>query len=365
MNRTWLGMNTLGALLMFLAHAAPASALAGRTWVSGTGDDANPCTRLQPCATFAAALKLTEAGGEINVVTTAGPGGLSEPGGSGGFGPVTINKSVTIDGGGSFAGILAPNNGIVVNAGNTDVVTLRNLSLNGRGVATNGITFVRGAALHIENCTISQFTWGIRFHPDTTLDAGLYVDNTTISRNGDNFGGGGIQIYNASTWLHIFLNQVRVEDNHDGITVDGSNGGLGYYVNMTAHQSAVVGNRTGFTFTSASGKATVQAMLDGVTAAANGGAGIQANGGAIVILDSITAAGNSGAGVQADGANTVVLLGNSTITLNKGSGVSTKAGGSVFSYKNNKIKFNSPSEGFPLPQVNNAAAPMDPLAALQ
>ena len=154
--------------------------------------------------------------------------------------------------------------------------------------------------------------------------------------------------------------------------------------------SAAVGNtRTGFTAISGTGKTPLSVTLNGMTAVGNNGAGIQANGpvvgvtlnggtaagnfgagvqadgGAVVMLDGITAASNLGAGVQANGANTAVLLGNSTITLNKGGGVSTTAGGRVFSYKNNKIKFNSPSEGFPLPQVNNAAAPMDPLAALQ
>src|SRR5215217_9314545 len=120
--------------------ASPAYSQATRTWVSGVGDDANPCSRTAPCKTFAGAISKTAAGGEINVI---------DPGG---FGAVTITKSITIDGGGTLASVLSVGtNGIVVNGAGV-IVTLRNLSINGAGPGINGIRFVQGSALHVENC---------------------------------------------------------------------------------------------------------------------------------------------------------------------------------------------------------------------
>src|SRR5882762_1649706 len=117
---TLLGVVLLGATLM--------SAQASRTWVSGVGDDANPCSRTAPCKTFAGAISKTAPGGEIDAL---------DPGG---FGAVTITKAITIDGGGGqVASIIA--SGIVVAAGAADIVTLRNIQLNGAGTAVNGISY--------------------------------------------------------------------------------------------------------------------------------------------------------------------------------------------------------------------------------
>src|ERR1700736_2139486 len=104
-------------LLTVAAHAQ-----ASRTWVSGVGDDANPCSRTAPCKTFAGAISKTAAGGEIDALDPAG------------YGAVTIAKAITIDGGGGqVASILASGgiNGVNVQAGASDVVTLRNLRING------------------------------------------------------------------------------------------------------------------------------------------------------------------------------------------------------------------------------------------
>src|SRR3954471_18235051 len=103
----------LGAILALPLYVGSAQAQATRTWVSGVGDDANPCSRTAPCKTFAGAISKTAAKGEINVL---------DPGG---FGAVTITKAITIDGGDHIAGVLASLvNGIIVNAGTGDVVTL-------------------------------------------------------------------------------------------------------------------------------------------------------------------------------------------------------------------------------------------------
>ncbi len=120
---------------------------ATRTWVSGVGDDVNPCSRTAPCKTFAGAISKTAAGGEISAL---------DPGG---YGAVTITKSITISGDGTLAGILAAlTNGVVVNAAATDKVILRNLSIEGAKSGLTGIRFIAGRELIVENCTINNFT---------------------------------------------------------------------------------------------------------------------------------------------------------------------------------------------------------------
>src|SRR6267143_315377 len=119
-----------------LALASMAQAQATRTWVSGVGDDANPCSRTAPCKTFAGAISKTATDGEIDAL---------DPGG---FGAVTITKSITIDGC-CMVGILAAGTtGIIVNvtaAGDVrKTVRLRNISMNGAATGVNGINFIAG-----------------------------------------------------------------------------------------------------------------------------------------------------------------------------------------------------------------------------
>src|SRR3954471_20910710 len=116
MKKNTLILATLGSALSLLLFAAPARAQATRTWVSGVGDDVNPCSRTAPCKTFAGAISKTSAGGEINCVDPAG------------FGAGTITKSITIDCTGTFGSILAIGgvSGVVVN-GAAAVVKLRGL----------------------------------------------------------------------------------------------------------------------------------------------------------------------------------------------------------------------------------------------
>src|SRR5688500_12453381 len=102
----------LGAMLC-LGASSIVHAQSTRTWVSGVGDDANPCSRTAPCKTFAGAISKTAAGGIINTLD------------SGGFGAVNITKSITIDGGGIDGSITASGSGIIINAGANDHVTLR------------------------------------------------------------------------------------------------------------------------------------------------------------------------------------------------------------------------------------------------
>src|SRR6266849_1318714 len=162
----------IGVLATVVGGASRAGAQATRTWVSGVGDDVNPCSRTAPCQTFAGAISKTAAGGEIDAL---------DPGG---FGGMTITKSITIDGRGTLASVLVSGtNGIVVAAGPNDVVILRNFSINGIGLGLNGIKFISGKALHIEDCTITGFmNVGIDFEP-AVVTTQLFVKNTVVSQN--------------------------------------------------------------------------------------------------------------------------------------------------------------------------------------
>src|SRR3978361_763283 len=117
---------------LFLLSTGIVHAQATRTWVSGVGDDVNPCSRTAPCKTFAGAISKTAAGGEIDCL---------DPGG---FGAVTIGKSLTIDCGTFPGGILAASvNGVIVNGGANDKIILRNLVINGTISVNTGINGIR------------------------------------------------------------------------------------------------------------------------------------------------------------------------------------------------------------------------------
>lgn len=158
-----------------LVCSSAAHAQATRTWVSGVGDDANPCSRTAPCKTFMGAISRTAARGEVSVL---------DPGS---FGAVAITKAITINGEGTLAGILSVGTGgIIVNAGAADVVIIRNLSINGAGTGLNGITFLSGEQLYVENCTISGVTThGIEVAHSGVGAGSLTVVNTTLADIGD------------------------------------------------------------------------------------------------------------------------------------------------------------------------------------
>ena len=181
MRKVALLIAVLGTTLLAVLCTVPAYAQATRTWVSGVGDDANPCSRTAPCMTFAGAITKTAAGGEIDAL---------DPGG---FGTLTITKSITIDGGGGqVASVQVPGNtGILVSAGATDIVTIRNVQFQGdlgngsNGGGGGGVGFNSGAMLSIDNCKFDGFNSGtILANP--SANAILNVTNTIITNA--NFG---------------------------------------------------------------------------------------------------------------------------------------------------------------------------------
>ena len=130
----------LTAVVFLALLPSAAFGQATRTWVSGVGDDANPCSRTAPCKTFAGAISKTAAKGEINVI---------DPGG---FGAVTITKSIHIRARGNTAGVLVTGGtAINVSAGATDRVTLTGLDINGSDTATTGVKINSGKSVRIED----------------------------------------------------------------------------------------------------------------------------------------------------------------------------------------------------------------------
>jgi len=197
--RSWLSL-LLFAVTCLALNAQPVHAQATRTWVSGVGDDANPCSRTAPCKTFAGAISKTAPGGIINCL---------DPGG---FGAVTITKSLTIDCSSTLAGVLAAGtNGINVNAAATDVVRLRGLDIEGVGTGLIGVNVIQVGALRIENCKIWGFNsgsaLGVFFQIPTGVGSELYVGDSVISENGSgSTSGGGIIASGAGTGVAASMN---------------------------------------------------------------------------------------------------------------------------------------------------------------
>lgn len=176
MRKYRFAFNILAITVFSLAISSVAQAQATRTWVSGVGDDANPCSRTAPCKTFAGAISKTATCGEISVL---------DPGG---FGAVTITKAITINGDGTLAGILASlTNGIIVNAGSTSDVIIRGISIDGACNGVDGIRFLAGRHLRVENCTIYNFSDdGIDVVYNLAGGVGqLTIENTSITNIGD------------------------------------------------------------------------------------------------------------------------------------------------------------------------------------
>jgi hypothetical protein len=207
--RTVLAFTTCTLLGTSLAHAQ-----ATRTWVSGEGDDANPCSRTAPCRTFAGAISKTATAGEISVL---------DPGGYGG---VTITKSITINGEGTLAGVLvAGTNAILINADNV-VVTLRNLSLIGVSGASIGVRFLNGAALIVDRLSISGFSTAIE-----TSEGNATVINSTMTGN-SGFG------------VHALGGSITVENSllaNNGVAVQADAGAI-----IRLSNNGVYNNLTGF-----------------------------------------------------------------------------------------------------------------------
>jgi hypothetical protein len=231
MNKFRFSFMALAIMAFTLMISSSAQAQATRTWVSGVGDDANPCSRTAPCKTFAGAVSKTAAGGEIDAL---------DPGG---FGAVTINKSITIDAC-CMAGILAAGtNGVTINdTTNVAVVTLRHLSINGATTGIIGVRFLAGKSLNIENCQIFGFLSGTATGIDVAMTASgadVNVSDTSIYNNGK-----GLRATTTTGFVTCNLDNVNISHHTtDGIKLE--NGGFASVQNSVITFNATGVNDTG------------------------------------------------------------------------------------------------------------------------
>ena len=177
-----------------------AFAQATRTWVSGVGDDANPCSRTAPCKTYAGAISKTATGGEIS---TLDPGG---------FGGVTITKSITISGDGTLASVLVSGtNAIIINAPAGSVITLRNLSVIGLGTGLAGVKFLSGSSLTVENCNISGFT-GAAVDVEPSTAAKVVIRDSSLRTSGT-----GVQVSQGAGRVDVSIERTTVNGAVNGV----------------------------------------------------------------------------------------------------------------------------------------------------
>ena len=301
MKRIKFVMNTSIALSMLLLACSFAQAAgASRTWVSGLGDDMNPCSRTAPCKTFAAAYQKTQDGGQINVID------------AGAFGLLTIDHSITIDASESFAGVLGLNDvpGFLINAGASDVVVLRGINIQGAG--GSGIKFLAGGKLYVEDCRIFGFLEkGIDFVPSANSE--LFVKDTTIRNNG----GAGIQIQpGAGGSVKATIDHCELDGNKNGLSVlDNSR--------VTIRDSVTSHNGT-----------------NGVVLTAS------AAGAPEVSVENCFVTNNGSYGVKVNGNKAVARLSGSTVTAND-TGLFSGGGGIIDSYGDNNVDGNISANGVP------------------
>jgi hypothetical protein len=289
-NKTRL-LAVIGTALVAFAVSAPAHAQATRTFVSGVGNDADPCSRTAPCKTFAGAISKTFINGEIDCL---------DPGG---FGAVTITKSITLDCTATLGSILASGtNGIVINipVNANDpfrTVRIRGLSINGTGASgtigtrtgLKGISISQAATVIIEDTVISDFTLQGVADNRTTTGGKLFVRNSVIR----DVTGAGILAAGAAT------NTVSIENVH--------------LINNGFGLATATGNRVGIT----------RSVFAGNTSA-----GVEGDVGSQIGLDSANVTGNN-VGVQNAG---TLSMSNSQISFN-----STGFSGATSSFGNNRI----------------------------
>ncbi len=289
--------------LLLLAIPTSASAQASRTWVSGVGDDANPCSRTAPCKTFAGAISKTATGGQINCL---------DPGG---FGGVTIVKAITLNCKYTEGGVLvAGTNGIVINAPSTSNVILRGLDIFGFSNAASGIKVLGAKRVKVYDSNIAGFQHGFDFQPSTQRTKGV-IRNSAIEDNRGN----AVQVAPTAT----------------------GNG------RVTIKNSTIAGNNCGVIASSVGAPSSASAPTDCGTIAGTGG-NAQVNVFGSEIVDNDEQGGVSGSsGVFTAGNGGIARIGDNEITGNIfGIRSISPAPGGIFSFGNNYI-FGNTTDGTP------------------
>jgi hypothetical protein len=286
-------------LIALLVASSPALAVgtAARTFVSGVGSDAGACPVNTPCRTFAYALTQTAPSGEIIVLTSAG------------YGTVIINQAISIINTSNFAGItVASGNGITINAGVNDSVTLRGLTIDGGGTGANGIVLNSGGKLTIDQCNVMNFVGGVSgigngiFMQPTSGSHNIIITNTNASNNQNT---GVIYTASGTAVTGFVIDHVNANNNGAGLAFVSSDGAVSASIS-----SSVASENQGYGYT-----------FSGLVVAAS--------------LDFSYASGNQGGGVSV--ANMAQLSMGRSVLANDNVGVLIASGATVNSYKDNRV----------------------------
>ena len=314
MTRLSFTFRFLAVVTFTLVVTALAQAQATRTWVSGVGDDANPCSRTAPCKTFAGAISKTFINGEIDCLD------------EGGFGVVTITKSITLEGtfGGGFGSVLSSGSptAVLINltSGTTNdplqTVRLRNIAITGTGASgtagtrtgSNGVRILSAFNVYIENCIITDYSNnGIR--DERTTAGSIYISDTTVR----NCAQSGVVLLPTNVALKATIDHTRSEGNGNAGFVADTN------VNATISNSVAAGNTGAGFFAETSGAATKLNLESSVSV--NNGQGINSGAGASDVVCSNVNVFNNGVGLNFAG-GTIHSYGNNKVSGNGGGGSS-------------------------------------------
>jgi hypothetical protein len=288
-----LSVLTLG--ITTLAHAQ-----ATRTWVSGVGDDANPCSRTAPCKTFAGAISKTASPGIINCL---------DPGG---FGAVTITKSITIDCTGTLGSVLSSGvQGVIVNGLTNSAVVLRNIDINGAGttLGTNGISITQAGSVIVDHVTIGNYSGNGVQTVNTSNVINVFISNSMIA----NISTRGVFLNNTSTGTNrLFVTDSQIWNNGSvGIDVGGANNIL-FVKNTDLSRNVNVGLQVQ--------QGTSSANVESSMLSSNGTGVVAGLAGATVVrLSRCTITGNTTNGLS--GSGTTKCFSNNVIDGNVGSNV--------------------------------------------
>ncbi len=277
----------IAGALAALSFATPASAQATRTWVSGTGDDANPCSRTAPCKTFAGAISKTAPAGEINCLDSAG------------YGALTVTKSIAVICRGVVGGVLVSGtNGFSIQAAATDIVWIEGLDFEGLGpsaLSLSGVLVTSAAQVNITDSTMRGFKGST---------------------------GQGVRVAPTAGTVFVHISNSRIASNNIGVEV-----------NPTGSANAVV--LVDRTFSDGNSSHGFRAN--------NGGSGE-----ALIHLNNSQALANGGAGVTgAAGANSIVRVGQSVFQNNSGGDIPSSPG-QIISYGTNQVSDGSVPPTTPL-----------------
>jgi hypothetical protein len=268
-------MKIIGAALIIFGLTSMASAQASRTWISGVGDDANPCSRTAPCKTFAGAISKTAAGGEIDCLDPAG------------FGGVTITKSITLDCEAGVGSILVAGTNAINIAANSasDVVTIKHLKLNGLGSTgspgINGIAISGALTVHVEDVEIFGFSASC-IEVGASANAQLTVENSTLT----NCGMAGIKTSTTTGNTVIAdIHNTRIWNAGNGINAQNGS-------RLTVTNCVISYANPGINQSGLSGGGSV-VMVTGSTLSLSGTAALQSTGGGVITASGNTFSGNA------------------------------------------------------------------------